>query len=571
MGISDLPDEKAQACGDIEDAYVSDYGMGLLRKSSPAVDIRLSMLMFVESTITTLHRLSLAIRRASNRNSITRLPRLVQADEAYTVYRQVDENLPQSGTDVPAVKYDASAPFEEFVGRVLVLRWLTPSNDLEPDETTYRNTLMKRCISSITTRRRQLTYFRSHQTKLELPGRNLAANKPYGHLGDDIQPHGKGGEMQENPEASHADKGRIKSGVEIFSKSSVTGTIASQFDPNSFKISRSIAASSSTGSTSVGGMGLAEAFEVPPAPKLKDTEKERMCPYCCLVLDAKVFSTQRRSRRWRKHIMEDLQPYICLFSSCIQADKTFQTFREWQTHLNTSHYEGWRCPIPHSDRTISEVTFDTAEPFREHLIDFHPEQEDADIRTMIRSSGHRARMPERCFVCLNSQLSDMAMRKHLAKHLENAFLLALPSRDDIEGTDTVSSGRPANVSAQGHGGGSQDGDLPDISRLYAENSGQTTTGDDLGLPSLNFASQLAEVATNATPQETQRMLDNWVQELPDDLEQELPEDTGLLDGRLGSGGITIYTGDESESTTPLLPTRNFRLTLKPKTRPARSF
>jgi hypothetical protein len=39
----------------------------------------------------------------------------------------------------------------------------------------------------------------------------------------------------------------------------------------------------------------------------------------------------------RKHIFDDLEPYICTFGKCSEASTTFKSRREWSKHESTAH------------------------------------------------------------------------------------------------------------------------------------------------------------------------------------------------------------------------------------------
>ncbi|KAK4081257.1 uncharacterized protein Triagg1_2789 [Trichoderma aggressivum f. europaeum] len=145
----------------------------------------------------------------------------------------------------------------------------------------YRQVLLERCVTIISTRRRQLAYFRAHY--------------------------------------SHEETFALEQQVTRFKPP--TSTLVS---------------SSSAASIADCGLGDGRSFGVPPPPKLVGNEEEKPCPYCYLVLPAETFSTQHKSERWEQHFVKDLGPYICLGSS---DDETliFNTLEKLEDHIMISH------------------------------------------------------------------------------------------------------------------------------------------------------------------------------------------------------------------------------------------
>ncbi|KAF2797773.1 hypothetical protein K505DRAFT_358076 [Melanomma pulvis-pyrius CBS 109.77] len=279
-------------------------------------------------------------------------------------------------------------------------------------------------------------------------------------------------------------------------------TIPSEIQVHSFRPATSTVAPSSTASASeAGGLSTAGPFEVPPAPQLDEEEREKMCPYCCLVFPRKLFSTQRKSLRWKKHLLDDLQPYICLFKNCDQAGKTYRSFKDWQAHLNSPHDQDWACPLPHPEADTAEeqtIIFDTASQFQSHLDLYHPDLGNSSTHGIFRTASHPAVLPQWCFVCLAEQTSEVALHKHLANHLESAFLLALPGRDDIEDAIAVSSGRPSSGTAESSTVCPPGTELPDVRGLYSDVRDEESVQETQEISSNEFTSRLLPLSIGST-------------------------------------------------------------------------
>lgn len=172
---------------------------------------------------------------------------------------------------------------------------------------------------------------------------------------------------------------------------------------------------SSVASSSGGGLRSGGVFEVPPPPKLGSEEKEKQCPYCQLVLPARTFN----EKRWARHLLEDLQPYYCLYKSCKQPHKTFTRYKSWTNHLSQPHSE------PGSDHS--------------------PEI-----------------LPLVCFVCLAEQSSITTLAMHMKSHLSSVSVLALPARDDLNSSHTDSDRFSSGKATENRTISSHNDDLPEL-------------------------------------------------------------------------------------------------------------
>ncbi|RYP17189.1 hypothetical protein DL767_010064 [Monosporascus sp. MG133] len=245
--------------------------------------------------------------------------------------------------------------------------------------------------------------------------------------------------------------------------SSLGDTAASELQTVSIPLRTPSNVSPSTTASSEGGelrdMG---SFEFPPPPDLKKWEREKACPYCCLVLPQDTYIQKKGYKYWRRHLVEDTQPYICLFRHCNAGGKTYRTFTEWQTHLKRPHFESWTCPLEHEgeeDTAVHAFAFESEADCEAHLDFEHLELEDEQVRDVLRTAGQQATLPRQCFVCFKGfpEATDLvAVQRHVASHLQVIFLLALPWVEDVESENAAFSNN-VNSSA-----GSDVDDLHDI-------------------------------------------------------------------------------------------------------------
>ncbi|CAH0028277.1 unnamed protein product [Clonostachys rhizophaga] len=179
--------------------------------------------------------------------------------------------------------------------------------------------------------------------------------------------------------------------------------------------------SSSVSTATDGGFGGGSLFDVPPPPKLDGNEKEKTCPYCYLVLPAKTFSTVKR---WERHLVEDLQPYICLFANCSLPGKTYSSFKAWQRHLSQPHYRSWHCSLHPKDGSSDgaddeALTFDSLLKFKTHLRIFHLDLDPSSVEDSFRHGHQLAALPQWCFVCFEALPQTASLLKHMANHFKS--------------------------------------------------------------------------------------------------------------------------------------------------------
>ncbi|KAM0476146.1 hypothetical protein ACHAPX_006563 [Trichoderma viride] len=222
-------------------------------------------------------------------------------------------------------------------------------------------------------------------------------------------------------------------------------TVASEFVVAKFKPPPASAAPSSSASTTAAvGFGDDSPFHKPQPPRLDGNEKEKACPYCCLVLPARTFSTDEKSKRWERHLLEDLQPYVCLVANCTSPGKTYSSFKAWKSHLSQPHYHSWQCSLhPGDDNSIAanteSLTFNTLVEFKSHLKLYHPDCDPMSANDPSQHVRRRAVLPQWCFVCFKVLPEPAVLLQHMASHFKSMSLLALPWRDDIIDNEAIAS------------------------------------------------------------------------------------------------------------------------------------
>lgn len=467
-GGSNVSGWKLDEFTNLEPPEIGRFGRVLLEEAVAIPGDQIKALKDIEIAITGLHRISVSIRKASNRNSLTQIPELFDEDEGYDIL------------DTPkreeAVRFQTSAAFRRYTEQVMkrrwvasnpvdIQKWLEEFEYLNIDERKkwlkeykrsnsgenrkwpkeymwlreYRDTLLSRCKEIIATRRRELVYLRSHQVGLQ---------KRY-----NTQPASR---LQQAP----------------------------QRQP----------------------IPLIHHSELPLPPNFKDWEIEKACPYCCLVLPRAIYDQQRRNEAWTHHLIEDMQPYICLFRHCNAEGKTYSTFTEWQMHLMRPHFEGWICPLQHENEgndASTKIMYENEADCKLHLNFEHPELDNEDVRNALRSAGRLANLPRKCFVCFQEFPKITDMQEHVASHLQAMFVLALPWREDTELETAISS----NGSVRS---GHANDDL-EVENLFQDEETPKSLYEQYGFGIKINAERVAKLGAK----ETSESLTPWISQLED--------------------------------------------------------
>lgn len=178
----------------------------------------------------------------------------------------------------------------------------------------------------------------------------------------------------------------------------------------------------------------------------------------------------------RYHVLEDVEPYICLFQDCNTSLQCYKTKGEWIDHMAWQHTITWPCQVLGHDDQL----FRSPEDLRHHILACHSSEipfeqipfvlekcakPAPDVFVALAAHFHNEPTEElsACPFCDESEtrigtvepeeivyLPDQSykfVRDHIASHLESIALLSLPERDDLDATvshaHALSKGYPA--------------------------------------------------------------------------------------------------------------------------------
>ncbi|KAJ4415947.1 hypothetical protein N0V82_007069 [Gnomoniopsis sp. IMI 355080] len=84
--------------------------------------------------------------------------------------------------------------------------------------------------------------------------------------------------------------------------------------------------------------GHGGSVKVPPIPKTAKQGVPFECVACGRMVSIKTISA------WKRHLFEDLQPYLCLDEACRLKEAPFPTKAQWETHFALDHARPEDCP-----------------------------------------------------------------------------------------------------------------------------------------------------------------------------------------------------------------------------------
>jgi hypothetical protein len=129
-----------------------------------------------------------------------------------------------------------------------------------------------------------------------------------------------------------------------------------------------------------------DGIALPPRPKESADGNLFECPFCFEITSVKSDVS------WARHVFSDLMPYVCIFPGCATPHRLYESRREWYFHSQ----------------------------------DMHSITENPDKAT-------------KCPLCLIAIPSGKQCERHVARHLQELALFALP-RFDQQDVDSVVSG-----------------------------------------------------------------------------------------------------------------------------------
>ncbi|OMP89197.1 hypothetical protein BK809_0005918 [Diplodia seriata] len=402
-----LPYEQQAARGDFSDDSASDDSSededGSSDGGRPRFELQQRMSEIVD-IINSLYRLSIRIRNPTIR---------IRSLKAAT-YRQID---PDTGVDVLSqyAEYDRGYVADSLAQ----LRAGFPQRKNE--DVAF---LVDRLSKAITKRRQQFKYWKRHRDKLSIPAPAKEDVPPTGGI-QGLQPQPGTNGIDSSVHAPNVVKFDLRAPPsEAQPRTLLSGTEATAHHRTlDDAVDSQSVTSVATTARDLGGHGI----DLPPPPSSADGERDFECPYCYVICPARY----GRSRSWKSHILQDLQPYVCTYSHCSSEDQMFRSRREWLEHEASAHRKVWRCPgHPHA-------VYSSQSGIRGHLDNVHgSDLSGTQIGQLIgvaeASTNDSREYCPICFAGANDPGIAGNLHNHIANHLEKFASFALPRFTGME-------------------------------------------------------------------------------------------------------------------------------------------
>ncbi|KXH42603.1 protein kinase domain-containing protein [Colletotrichum simmondsii] len=210
-------------------------------------------------------------------------------------------------------------------------------------------------------------------------------------------------------------------------------------------------------------------IQYPQAPRPSDTSAVGLgsseCPYCLQWFSQTEYDDEKW---WRKHVNQDLRPYICVSEQCafIQPPVGFEKYYGWREHMEKAHGADWtqhihnntagetgrrskRCPMCDTD---VELLLTTAEGHDSAIGAPPPVAKTMGIASRVRfqdddSVNDAERSSQQSHIEIHEPQHDLhsyriKLSKHISKHLLSWCFQAL--RMGLDETDNDSDENEGN-------------------------------------------------------------------------------------------------------------------------------
>lgn len=199
----------------------------------------------------------------------------------------------------------------------------------------------------------------------------------------------------------------------------------------------------------------------------------------CLLPDSQIVKRMLRSKR--RHVIQDLEPYICIRETCPCEQVLYSTSEDWLDHLRSIHDLRWVC----SSNDHEEEYFQDEFEYHKHVTERHGIVANEKMLSLL-SHANQAEAPEafdQCPLCALSgdeHSSDKEKAKQfvladLVAHLRQlaALSLVVDHAESAAGLSSVSSpnsiGRDIDITAATRSSQHSDSDTDHVNEALETN------------------------------------------------------------------------------------------------------
>ena len=371
--------------------------------------------------------------------------------------------------------------------------------------------LITRLGKAVSQRRKYLKYRERHRQKLSLHPNVETPSHAKQILEGAIARADQAASLTQGPEISSHEQ-RISTVASTVKQPSSTldSTAASTFlpmNPVVQELDHGDQISETATQTSHGSTSSVQqhTLTIPPPPQSSLEGLDFECPYCYTICRLVTVEPWQQRREWRQHVLRDLQPYLCTFGGCSEANTLYERRRDWIAHELQSHRNEWCC------NASGHQPYDNRNDFKDHMIREHSGSFKMDGLDALTDMVARPAVNMKSSCPLNcsekpSNLTIDRLERHLGRHLEVIATFALPSR----GTETPQS-YGSNVTRDANSNGSASSGLM---QLISDDAVSASHADDDGGLSL----QDPIVGSSNGRQQTYKDIQDCINKLISDLE-----------------------------------------------------
>ncbi|KAK8188772.1 uncharacterized protein BKA78DRAFT_158295 [Phyllosticta capitalensis] len=153
--------------------------------------------------------------------------------------------------------------------------------------------------------------------------------------------------------------------------------------------------------------------QAPPRPRNENGQPliSFECRYCRLIV------LKHSDKDWKKHVLEDLQPYVCTFPDCELSEHLFENRDAWFKHEMQKHRIEFFCNVE------GHKSYEKRAEFLEHLCKEHGTTNEiaSTLPELFRRPS--ALLSSHCNLC--GQRSN-GLKAHVSRHLQHIALFAIP-------------------------------------------------------------------------------------------------------------------------------------------------
>ncbi|EXL67266.1 hypothetical protein FOPG_16605 [Fusarium oxysporum f. sp. conglutinans race 2 54008] len=203
---------------------------------------------------------------------------------------------------------------------------------------------------------------------------------------------------------------------------------------------------------------LRQGVESSFAPDASDANRPATCCYCMRMISKE----ETQEPRWTRHILKDIEPYVCLFEDCNREDILFTSAEEWLGHMQWQHTVVWNCQAPGHEQNI----YGSERELKEHIQQDHPGSFTGSQLPHLVKQGALPAADTFAFLALSFNSTETAgqpavlcpichdfppssaetgqssteglpdIQNHIMGHLESIALLSLPEKDHLDSAES---------------------------------------------------------------------------------------------------------------------------------------